>query len=51
MAPPTLYDLPPQPGLMAPNPSAEPHHVSWRSLLWCVAVVLGAVELFVESAT
>ena len=49
MAPPTLYDLPPQAGLMARDPAAEPHQLSWRGFLWCAAIVLGVVELFVGS--
>jgi len=30
---------------MAPDPDAIAHEVSLRSMLWCVAVVLGAVQL------
>jgi hypothetical protein len=48
MAPPTLYQLPPRPGLMTRDPHAVPHEVSLRSVLWCVAVVLGAVELVLK---
>jgi hypothetical protein len=51
MAPPSLYELPPQPGLMAHDPSAEPHRFSLRGFLWCVALVLASVELLVDSAT
>jgi hypothetical protein len=49
MAPPTLYDSPQQPGLLAHDPSAEPHQLSWRTLFWCGAIVLGLVEVFVGS--
>ncbi len=45
MAPPTSHELPPRRGLMAPDPDAIAHEVSLRSMLWCVAVVLGAVQL------
>ena len=47
MAPPDLYLHPPQPGLMARGGVA--HEVSLRGFLWVVAVVLGVVELCVES--
>jgi hypothetical protein len=50
MAPPTLYQLPPQPGLMAPAARAEPLELSLRSFLWCAALVLGLVELLVQAA-
>jgi hypothetical protein len=47
MAPPDLYAHPPRPGLMARgNPAQE---VSLRSFLWVVALVLGVVELCVDS--
>jgi hypothetical protein len=49
MAPPTLYELPPPPGLMAGDPAAEPHELSVRGVLWSVAMVLGVVELLVET--
>ena len=48
MAPPDLYEHPPQPGLLARGPK-EAHPVSLRSFLWCVALVLGLVELLAES--
>ena len=48
MAPPDLYALPPQPGLMTRGASVG-LEVSLRSFLWCIALVLGAVELCVES--
>jgi hypothetical protein len=51
MAPPDLYDLPPQPGLMARGKPAEAHHVSARTFLWVVALVLGLVELCVQVST
>jgi hypothetical protein len=48
MAPPDLYERPVQPGLLTPR--SETHHeVSLESFLWCVALVLGVVELLVES--
>jgi hypothetical protein len=47
MAPPDLYDLPPQPGLMACE-SSTTHEVSLRNFLWVVALVLGVVELCVD---
>jgi hypothetical protein len=49
MAPPNLHELPPRPGLTAPHPNAVAHEISLRSALWCVAVVLGAVELLLEA--
>jgi hypothetical protein len=49
MAPPDLYELPAQPGLMTPGPApAEPVNV--RLALWTVAAVLAAVQLSVELA-
>ena len=45
MAPPTLYELPQRPGLMTRDPEASPHQLSLRSVLWCVAGALGAIEL------
>jgi hypothetical protein len=47
MAPPDLYAHPPQVGLMARGAAADP--VSLRSFLWTVALVLGLVELLVQS--
>jgi hypothetical protein len=49
MAPPDLYALPPRPGLMAHGGEAGHRDVSLRSFLWCVALLLGVVELCVES--
>jgi hypothetical protein len=49
MAPPTLYDEPPRPGLMTPG-AAPPHEVDLRAALWSVAAVLGLVELCLELA-
>jgi hypothetical protein len=49
MAPPTLYDQPPLPGLMVPGSRGETPEVSLRSFLWVVALLLGVVELCVES--
>ena len=51
MAPPDLYDLPPQPGLMARGNLAEAHYVSARTFLWVVALVIGLVELCVQVST
>jgi hypothetical protein len=48
MAPPDLYAHPPQPGLMTRGAAAG-HEVSVRSFLWCVALLLGVVELCVEN--
>jgi hypothetical protein len=49
MAPPP-HDGPPQPGLMAASPSAAlDHAVAIPKLLWLVAGVLAAVELFVTA--
>ena len=48
MAPPDLYDLPARPGLMAPSVRTAPHDLSLRSFLWCVALVLGLVELCLD---
>ena len=45
MAPPSLYDEQPRPGLMHPGPAAPPFPVSLSTLLWSVAAVLAAVEL------
>jgi len=48
MAPPDLYERPAQPGLLTAR--SETHHeVGLESFLWCVALVLGVVELLVES--
>jgi len=51
MAPPDLYDLPPQPGLMARGNLAEAHYVSARTFFWVIALVLGLVELCVQAST
>jgi len=51
MAPPDLYDLPPQPGLMTRGNLAEAHYVSARTFLWVVALVIGLVELCVQVST
>ncbi|HEY7017059.1 MAG TPA: hypothetical protein VH297_01205 [Gaiellaceae bacterium] len=50
MAPPDLYDQPARPGLMCPGPQAPPFELSLRAFFWGIAIVLGAVELFVEAA-
>jgi len=47
MAPPTLYDSPPQPGLMAPTPGAATYAPSPRAMLWVIAAGLASVELAV----
>lgn len=47
MAPPTLYDEPPRPGLMSAGPTGE-LPISMRAALWSVALVLGAVLLSLE---
>ena len=49
MAPPTLYEQPARPGLMSPSSQAPPHEISLRVVCWSVAVVLGAVELCLET--
>jgi hypothetical protein len=49
MAPPDLYAHPPQPGLMTRGAAAEHHAVSLPSFLWCIALLLGVVELCVET--
>jgi hypothetical protein len=51
MAPPDLYDLPTQHGLMTVGARAEALEPSLRSFLWCVALVLALVELCVEMLT
>jgi hypothetical protein len=48
MAPPNLRELPPRAGLMAPEPGAVAHEISLRAALWCMALVLGAVEVLFE---
>ena len=50
MAPPTLYDEAPQPGLMSAGPPGE-LPISLRAALWAVALVLGAVLLCLEIAS
>ena len=50
MAPPTLYDRPLSPGLMAPGAPGAPFEIGLRAVLWSVAALLGAVELCVELA-
>jgi hypothetical protein len=50
MAPPDLYEVPLQPGLMARG-NGEVHHVSLRAFFWVVASVLGFVELSVDLFT
>jgi len=49
MAPPNLYSLPPRPGLMGPNPQAEPLEISLRGFFWSLAVALGGLELCLEA--
>ena len=50
MAPPSLYDEPPQRGLLSPGPAAPRPEISLSAALWSVAAVLGAVELLTELA-
>ena len=50
MAPPSLYDHPPQRGLMSPGPGAPRPEISLSAALWSIAAVLAAVELLVELA-
>jgi hypothetical protein len=50
MAPPSLYDEPPRPGLMHPGPAAPPFPVSLPTLLWSIAAVIAAVELGTQLA-
>ena len=47
MAPPDLYEQPPQPGLMSPG-EEHPEPVDLRLFLWSVAAVLAAVELVLQ---
>jgi hypothetical protein len=49
MAPPDLYALPPQPGLMTRGAAAGHHGVSLKSFLWCVALLLAVVEVCADS--
>jgi hypothetical protein len=49
MAPPDADEQPAQPGLMRPSPQAPRPEVSLRTLLWAIAAVLAAVELFLET--
>jgi hypothetical protein len=51
MAPPTLYELPAPPGLMSASSQAPPHEISLRVVLWSIAVVLGVVELFLQTVS
>lgn len=51
MAPPDLYELPAQPGLMSPHPRTPAHELDLRAILWTVALALAVVELCLELAT
>ena len=51
MAPPTLYDEPARVGVMRAGAAAPPLELDLRHLLWSVAAVLAAVELFFELAS
>jgi hypothetical protein len=48
MAPPSLYDEQPQPGLMSVDAAQPPLDLSLNALFWSVATVLAAVELIVQ---
>lgn len=48
MAPPSLYDEPPTPGLMSLDAALPPLDLSLSALLWSVATVLAAVELSIQ---
>jgi hypothetical protein len=48
MAPPDLYEQPPQPGLMTPREEHPAPPVDLRLFLWSVAAVLAGVELFLQ---
>jgi hypothetical protein len=50
MAPPTLYDEPPRPGVMTPGAPGAPFEIGLRGLLWSIAAVLAAIEVCVEFA-
>jgi hypothetical protein len=50
MAPPNLHDHPAPAGVMrATSPEGVPQ-ISLRTLLWSVAIVLGALEICLEAA-
>ena len=48
MAPPSLYDEQPAPGLMSIDAALPPLDLSLNALFWVVATVLAAVELIVQ---
>jgi len=48
MAPPSLYDEQPAPGLMSTDAALPPLDLSLNALFWVVATVLAAVELIVQ---
>ena len=48
MAPPSLYDEQPAPGLMSMDAALPPLDLSLSALLWSVATVLAAVELSIQ---
>jgi hypothetical protein len=48
MAPPSLYDEQPAPGLMSLDGGLPPLDLSLNALFWSVATVLAAVELTVR---
>ena len=50
MAPPDLYERPTLPGLMSAG-SSPPHPVGLKAFLWALAVVLAAVELWLDLVT
>jgi hypothetical protein len=48
MAPPSLYDEQPQPGLMSLDPALPPLDLSLNVVCWSAATVLAVVELSVQ---
>jgi hypothetical protein len=51
MAPPSLYDEPPRPGLMAAGPAGgQRPEISLSTFLWSIAALLATVELATQLA-
>jgi hypothetical protein len=48
MAPPSLYEEQPRPGLMTLDATKSPLDLSLNALFWSVATVLAAIELTVR---